>query len=143
MRLLQTAYHNRSLALYAILGFQIRETISTILGKPIRDDILGRIVRPATEFDVETCDAICEGVHGHDRDGEVSDSMKQGTAKVVVHGERITGYTMGKGGALIASAPSYGGPGILIPTGNTQLFRWFLDEGLKLVQQLHPMTIGM
>jgi hypothetical protein len=45
--------------------------------------------------------------------------------------------------ALIASAPSYGGPGILIPTGNTQLFRWCLDEGLKLVQQLNPMTIGM
>jgi len=66
-----------------------------MLGKPTRDDILGRIVRPATEFDVETCYAICEAVHGHDRDGEVRDSMKQGTAKVVVHGERITGYTTG------------------------------------------------
>jgi hypothetical protein len=76
VRLLQTAYHNRSLALYANLGFQIRETISIMLGKPIRDDILGRIVRPATEFDVETCDAICEGVYGHDRDGEVRGSMK-------------------------------------------------------------------
>jgi hypothetical protein len=127
-----------------------------MLDKPIRDDILGRIVRPATEFDVETCDAICEAVHGHDRDGEVRDSMKQGTAKAVVHGERITGYTMGMSfynhsvgltnddlKALIASAPSYGGPGILIPTGNTQLFRWCLDEGLKLVQQLNPRTIGM
>ena len=34
--------------------------------------------------------------------------------------------------ALIASAVSYGGPGILIPTRNTQLLRWCLDKGVKL-----------
>ena len=53
MRLLQTAYHNPSLALYASLWFQIRAAISTMLSKPIREDILGRIVRAAVEFDVE------------------------------------------------------------------------------------------
>jgi len=76
VRLLQTAYHNRSLTLYASLWFQIRATLSTMLSKPIRDDILGRIVRPATEFDGETCGAIFEAVPGHDRDGEVRDSTK-------------------------------------------------------------------
>ena len=95
MRLLQTAYYNPSLALYASLWFQIRAAKSTMLSKPIGEDILGRIVRPAVEFDVEKCDAICEALPGHDRDGEVRDSTKQGTAKVVVHGERITGYTTG------------------------------------------------
>jgi hypothetical protein len=45
--------------------------------------------------------------------------------------------------ALIASAVSYGGPGILIPTRNTQLLRWCLDKGVKLVQQLNLMTGGM
>jgi hypothetical protein len=89
VRLLQTAYHNPSLALYASLWFQIRAAKSTMLSK------LGRIVRPAVEFDVEKCHAICEALPGHDRDGEVRDSTKQGTAKVVVHGERITGYTTG------------------------------------------------
>ncbi len=93
MRLLQTVYHNPSLALYASLWFQIRAAISTTLSKPIREDILGRIVLPAVEFDVEKCDAICEALPGHDRDGEVRHRTKQGTAKVVVHGERITGYT--------------------------------------------------
>ena len=66
-----------------------------MLSKPIREDILGRIVRAAVGFDVEKCDAICEAVSGHDRDGEVRDSTKQGTAKVVVHAERTTGYTTG------------------------------------------------
>jgi hypothetical protein len=125
-------------------------------GKPIREDIPGRIVRPATEFDVETCDAVCKAVHGHNRNGELRDSMKQGSAKVVVHGERITGYTTGMAffshsvgltnddlKALISSAVSYGGPGILIPTRNTQLLSWCLDKGLKLVQQLNLMTVGM
>jgi hypothetical protein len=68
VRLLQTAYYNPSLALYASLWFQIRAAISTMLSKPIREDILGRIVRAAVGFDVEKCDAICEAVPGHDRD---------------------------------------------------------------------------
>src|SRR5918995_3997566 len=38
---------------------------------------------------------------------------------------------------------SYGGPGILIPTGNTQLLRWCLNNRLRLVQQLTLMTIGL
>ena len=38
---------------------------------------------------------------------------------------------------------SYGGTGILIPTRNTALFSWCLDNGLRLVQQLILMTIGL
>jgi hypothetical protein len=156
VRLLQTAYHNRSLALYAMLGFEIREPISTMQGEPIREDFVGRNVRLATQLDVETCNAICKAVHCHDRNSELTDSIKQGIAKVVVHGDRITGYTTGMAffnhsvgftnddlKALIASAESYGGPGILIPSRNTLLFHWCLDKGLKLVQQLNLMTVGM
>jgi hypothetical protein len=44
--------------------------------------------------------------------------------------------------ALIGS-DSYGAPGILIPSRNTQLFNWYLDKGLKLVQQLILMTVGI
>ena len=155
-RLLQASYHNRSLALYASLGFEIREPISTMQGKPIQEVIPGRTVRPAAESDVEPCNAICKAVHGHDRNGELVDSIKQGSAKVVLHADRITGYTSGMAFfnhsvglanddlmALIGSADSYGGPGILIPSRNTQLFHWCLDKGLKLVQQLVLMTVGM
>ena len=155
-RLLQASYHNRSLALYASMGFEIREPISTMQGKPIQEVIPGRTVRPAAESDVESCNAICKAVHGHDRNGELIYSIKQGSAKVVLHADRITGYTSGMAFfnhsvglanddimALIGSADSYGGPGILIPSRNTQLFHWCLDKGLKLVQQLILMTVGM
>ena len=158
IRLLQASYHNRSLALYASLGFEAREPISTMQGKPIQETIPGRSVRTATESDIESCDAICKAVHGHDRNGELRDSIKQGSAKVVLHGYKITGYTCGLTyfnhsvgltnddlKALISSATGdyYEGPGILIPTRNTQLFRWCLNNGLRLVQQLILMTIGL
>ena len=157
IRLLQAAYHNRSLALYTRLGFDVREPISTLQGKPISEVISGRSVRVATESDLETCNAICRAIHGHDRNGELRDSIKQGIAKVVLHGDKITGYTSGLTyfnhsvgftnddlKALIASATDcYGGPGILIPTRNAELFRWCLDNGLRLVHQLTLMTVGM
>ena len=158
IRLLQASYHNRSLALYASLGFEVREPISTMQGKPIQETIPGRSVRTATESDIESCDAICKAVHGHDRNGELRDSIKQGSAKVVLHGYKITGYTCGLTHfnhsvgvtnddlkALICSATGdyYEGPGILIPIRNTQLFRWCLNNGLRLVQQLILMTIGL
>ena len=158
IRLLQASYHNRSLALYASLGFEVREPISTMQGKPIQETIPGRSVRTATESDIESCDAICKAVHGHDRNGELRDSIKQGSAKVVLHGYKITGYTCGLTffnhsvgltnddlKALISSSTGdyYEGPGILIPTRNTQLFRWCLNNGLRLVQQLILMTIGL
>jgi GNAT superfamily N-acetyltransferase len=155
-RLLQASYHNRSLALYASLGFEVREPISTMQGKPIQEAIPGRTVRPATESDVESCNAVCKAVHGHDRNGELLDSIRQGSARVVLHADKITGYTSGMAffshsvgltnddlKALIGSADSYRGPGILIPTRNTHLFHWCLDRGLRLVQQLILMTVGM
>lgn len=54
IRLLQASYHNRSLALYTSLGFDVREPISTMQGKPIQVVIPGRTVRIATESDLET-----------------------------------------------------------------------------------------
>jgi predicted N-acetyltransferase YhbS len=164
MRLLQASYHNRSLALYASLGFETREPISTMQGKPIQAATFpGRTVRTATMDDVNCCNDICLQIHGHDRNGEIIDSINQGKAKVVIHSGKITGYTCGLDffnhsvgltdddlKALIASVAAdddddgiYGGSGILIPTRNTPLFHWCLNNGLKLVQQLLLMTVGM
>ena len=164
IRLLQASYHNRSLSLYASLGFEIRESISNMQGKPIQKVIPGRSVRMANESDLKSCNTICKEIHGHDRNGELVESIKQGNAKIVLCGDRITGYTTGLAYfnhsvgftnddimALIGSSSSsstttndsYGGPGILIPSRNTQLLRWCLDNELRLVQQLILMTIGL
>ena len=151
VRLLQAAFHNRSLSLYTKLGFDTREPISTMFGTPIQKPMEGFHVRPALLSDLEACNRLSRKIHGHDRGGELADAIRQGTAKVVERTARITGYTssmsffghsMGETvrdlQALISSAESFGGPGILVPTRNAPLFRWCLDNGLRVK---HPMTL--
>jgi predicted N-acetyltransferase YhbS len=159
-RLVQSAYHLRSLSLYAKLGFQARETLACMQGKTpgtAEADVAGEglVVRPATIFDIEACDALCHEVHLFDRGGELRDAIAQGTATVVERHGRITGYAtaigfmghaVGRGNrdlqALIAAAPAITGPGILVPMRNTGLFRWCLEQGLKVVQPMTLMSTG-
>ena len=156
VRLLQAAFHNRSLSLYTKLGFDTREPISTMHGPPIRRATEGYSVRPASASDLEDCNRVCERVHGHHRGGELADAIRQGTATVVERAGRITGYassiaffghtageTTGDVQALIASASEFGGPGILVPTRNAPLFRWCLENGLRVKYPMTLMSVGM
>lgn len=89
-RLLQASYHNRSLSLYARLGFEIREPISNMQWNISQKIITDRSVRIATETDLRECNAICKSIHGHDRSTELKDSINQGIAKVVLKRNEIT-----------------------------------------------------
>jgi GNAT superfamily N-acetyltransferase len=156
IRLLQAAYHNRSLSLYTKMGFAAREPMSVMQGTPLKRSIDGWAVRPARENDLDAANRLCERVHGHARSGELRDSIRQGTAVVVERSSRITGYASGLGffghavgesnqdlEALIAAADDFAGPGIIVPTSNSDLFRWCLDNGLRIVQPMTLMTIGL
>jgi GNAT superfamily N-acetyltransferase len=156
VRLLQASYHARSLSLYAKLGFVVREAVATLQGPQIAADVPGYAVRAATGDDLSACDRVCSLVHGHDRSGEVRDAIRQGQAKVVEHDGKITGYTTGIAffahtvgetneelKALIGAASEFGGPGFLLPVRNAELFRWCLEHGLRVVQVMTLMTIGL
>jgi predicted N-acetyltransferase YhbS len=156
VRLLQSAYHNRSLCLYTKLGFETRETISKLDGKPLKVSFPGYEVRPATKADMSACNAFCHRVHGHNRGGELDDAIDQGSARVVEHLGEITAYctdiaffghavaeTNQGLKALIGAASGFPGGGFLVPTRNGELFRWCLQHGLRLVHQLTLMTIGL
>ncbi len=156
VRLVQTAYHYRSLALYAKLGFVVREPLSVLQGAPPSLSIPGRAVRAAEPDDVPACDALCERVHGHDRSAELRDAIAAGTAVVVERPERICGYATGFGygwhavaetaadmTALLASPPAYMGLGIIVPSRHRELLAWCLEHGLRIVQQSTLMTIGL
>jgi GNAT superfamily N-acetyltransferase len=156
VRLVQTAYHYRSLALYTKLGFVVREPLSVIQGTPPALSVPGLSVRPAHEHDLAACNELCARVHGHDRGGELRDAITAGTAHVVERPGGICGYASGFGYgwhavgetnehliALIGSAQSFMGLGILVPTRNTELLRWCLAHGLTVVQQSTLMTIGL
>jgi hypothetical protein len=45
--------------------------------------------------------------------------------------------------AMIASVDSFGGSGILVPTRNAALFQWCLANGLRIVQPLTLMSVGL
>jgi predicted N-acetyltransferase YhbS len=92
VRLLQSAYHSRSLSLYASLGFTARDVLACMNGTPPTGRIPGRQVRPATTGDLEACAAACRRVHGHDRTAELADAIAQGAGLVVEHDGRISGY---------------------------------------------------
>ena len=156
VRLLQSAYHGRSLALYATLGFVPRESIACMQGQPIGIVPEGFRVRPAVIADLEACNRVCVSVHGHDRAGELMDAMELGTAHVVESGGRVTGYATDLGFlahavgetnrdlmALIGAASAFNGPGILVPLRNAAVLRWCLGNRLRIVQVLTLMTIGL
>ena len=156
VRLVQAAFHNRSLSLYTKLGFDAREPLSCLQGPGPRKPMDGCRVRAAEASDLHACNRVCRAVHGHDRSGEVADAIREGSAVVVERHGRITGYStalaffghsVGEANldlqALISAADSFGGPGILVPTRNAPLFRWCLESGLRVVQPMTLMSIGL
>src|SRR5205085_8129895 len=58
VRLVQAAYHNRSLSLYTRLGFDAREPLSVMQGEPIGISIPGHPVRNGGNDDVAACNRL-------------------------------------------------------------------------------------
>ena len=156
IRLVQAAYHGRSLALYLKLGFETRELLACLQGPAIGEAPPGFAVRPATAADLPACNMLCFHVHGHERAGELADAVAQGAARVVERNRRITGYatpiaffghavaeTNDDLKALISAADSFAGPGILVPTCNGELMRWCLGKGLRITQTMTLMSKGL
>lgn len=156
VRLVQAAYHNRSLSLYTKLGFDTREPLSLMSGPALNFRIASHVVRQANEADQDACNRLCRQIHGHDRATELRDAISQGTASVVEHDGRITGYAtlvgflghaVGESNeelkALIGAATEFFGPGFLLPTRNSELFRWCLANGLRVVQPMTLMSKGL
>jgi hypothetical protein len=44
---------------------------------------------------------------------------------------------------MIAAADEFAGAGILVPSRNSELFRWCLANGLRVVQPMTLMSLGL
>jgi hypothetical protein len=156
VRLVQAAFHCRSMSLYTSLGFDIREPLVVIQGRTRERSIPGCTVRPAASADLAACNALSQRVHGFDRSDDLAWSIQQGSALVVERAGRITGYSSGLAffghttcesnqdlEALLTSVDSFGGPGILLPSRNAELFRWCLSNGLRVVEPMTLMSMGL
>jgi predicted N-acetyltransferase YhbS len=156
VRLVQAAFHNRSLSLYATLGFDVCEPIEVMQGRTRERSIPGCTVRPATGADLPACIALSHRVHGFGRGTELAQAIQQGGSLVTERGGRITAYAsylafFGHATAesnqdlqaLLCSVDSFGGPGILVPSRNAGLFRWCLSNGLRVVEPMTLMSMGL
>ena len=158
VRLVQISYHNRSLSLYAKLGFDVRATLAAMHGEVLGagQPVPGYDVRAAGPDDTQALDALCVRVHGHDRGGELHPAIAKGKVSVVERNGRITGYTTGISyfghsiaettddlAALILAGGRIDPPGILVPLDNGDLFRWCLSHGLRVFFVTNLMAIGI
>src|SRR5918994_169307 len=158
IRLLQDAFHMRSLSLYESLGFDVKEPVGVISGKPRSDPVQELEVRPLEEGDLDECAALCEKVHGFPRTTEFRDSIQAFAPFVAVRDGRIAAYAssvtfwpMNHGVAeseedmtalLQGAAPAVEEPLAFLVPLRAGLLRWCLEEGLRLQKPMNLMAVG-
>jgi len=158
IRLLQDSFHMRSLALYESLGFDVKEGVAVVTGKPRTDPLGGMQVRPLQEDDLEACGALCKSVHGYERTNELHDAMQAFAPFVAVRDGRIVAYAsavsfwpMNHGvaesddhmkGLLLGAAAAVEEPLAFLVPLRSGVLRWSLEEGLRLVKPMYLMALG-
>jgi GNAT superfamily N-acetyltransferase len=156
VRLVQAAYHARSLSLYTKLGFASREEL-VVMDEPAEDSSLSvYAIRPLRAEDLGACNDICTKVHGFHRGAELASAGAARTAFVAERDGAIRAYTSGLGYfghsagetteaicALLTAAPRLPSLGVLVPARNYQLFRWCLDHGMRVVETMTLMSRGL
>jgi predicted N-acetyltransferase YhbS len=158
IRLLQDAFHMRSLSLYQSLGFDVKEPVAVMTGKPRSGPDPGVEVRPLEERDLDQCATLCEKVHGFERTNELRDSIRALVPFVAVREGRIAAYAssvtfwpMNHGVAesegemkalLRGAAAAVEEPLAFLVPLRTGLFRWGLAEGLRLTKPMNLMALG-
>ena len=148
----------RSLSLYASLGFDVKEPVAVVSGRPRDAESAETELHPFEDADLDECAALCEQVHGFERRNDLRDAAQASKAFVARRDGRITGYLsnitfwpMNHGiaegdedmKALIRGAASAVEEPLafLVPL-RSPLLRWCLEQSLRLVKPMNLMTVG-
>ncbi|ACL61364.1 GNAT family N-acetyltransferase [Methylobacterium nodulans] len=158
IRLLQDAFNMRSYALYASLGFEVREPVLVMAGRPAGSPPADLVVRPMTERDLDACDALCTRVHDISRYHELTEAVRLLAPLVAERDGRITAYMTAPSfwianhgvaesendmqALILGAATTAASVSFLLPTRQKALLSWCLDQGLKAVKPMTLMTMG-
>jgi GNAT superfamily N-acetyltransferase len=158
IRLLQDAFNMRSLSLYESLGFDVKEPVALMTGKPRSGPVEGVEVRPLEEGDLDECEALCKQVHGFERTNELRDAIQafapfvaMRDGRIVAYASSVTFWPMNHGVAeseeamealLQGAAAAVEEPIVFLVPLRSGLFRWGLGEGLRLVKPMNLMALG-
>ena len=162
VRLVQDAFNRTSMALYASLGFDVRDPLVLLSGLPraaTASESAGTRVRRLAEGDLDACAALCQRVHGITRTSELRSGLRSFRGFVAQRDGRVTAYastlhlwfvahavaeTSADMRALImaAAAASDEPLGFLLPTRQAELFRFLLAAGMRIVKPMTLMSTG-
>ncbi|MEL6535359.1 MAG: GNAT family N-acetyltransferase [Bacteroidota bacterium] len=156
VRLVQAAYHNRTMAFYTRHGFEVKEMLLAIQGSTKNPSEEGYSVLPGQHSHTEAVTALCSEALGISRAQQWSDAVKTGQAKIIQDQDgALLGFTteLGYSGfsltqslatlrTLICSADVLSGQGILLPARYHSLLNWALEQGLRISQPMALMTRG-
>jgi predicted N-acetyltransferase YhbS len=157
VRLVQSPSHLRSFALYTKCGFALREPLFLMQGSPSPTTIQKKYdVRVADPRDISACNQICISIHGFSRELELRHAIDQRVASVAIDStDTISGYATGIGflghavaktnevlKALIANSSAILGHGFFVPGRNSDIVRWLLDTGFRIVWPANLMAAG-
>ena len=159
VRLVADSFNMLSVSLYASLGFQVKEPLLLMRGRPTSKPSLGVRVRPLKSDDLSECGALCSKVHGFERLYELQDAVKTLFPLVALREDRITAYALTltmwpqnhavadteedmKALLLGAAAMNSEQLSFLLPVRQAKLFRWCLSEGFRAVIPMTLMAMG-
>ena len=159
IRLVQDAFNTVSMPLYASLGFDVVEPLVLINGVPNGENSSQIKVRQIEEKDFAACAELARKIHGFDRKNEVKQTARAFPSFVAVRENRITAYatapvmwqlnhavaeTTEDMTALLSAASKLTGQPLsfLLPTRQANLFRWCLNQGLRVIKPMTLMAMG-
>ena len=158
IRLVQDSFNAASLSLYASLGFDVREPLVLIEGVVKGEVPAGYEVRPMREEDHAAGAELCRSVLGFDRIDEIKNAPPMGTPFVALRDGRITAYASlpqvwplnhavaenedDMHALLLGTGNQCEQLSFLLPTRQTDLFRWCLREGMRVIKPMTLMSMG-
>lgn len=160
IRLVQDAFNSASMSLYASQGFDVKEPLVLIEGA-IKGDVPANFeVRAIREEDMEQCAKLCQKIHGVERTNELKNTPPFVQSFAVVRDGRISAYasaphfwpmnhavaeTFEDMQAVLTGAGNLGNGqpiSFLLPTRQTDLFRWCLKQGMRVIKPSTLMASG-
>ncbi|MGQ9571570.1 MAG: GNAT family N-acetyltransferase [Dehalococcoidia bacterium] len=162
VRLLQAAYNLTSFSLYCRLGFDVKDEIASLRGRPAAGERAADAVRECTPQDLDTLDQLSREVLGFPRPGDLEMAMAFSRPLLVERGGQVVGYAC----RIATPSGTFLGPAVArdeeglrelivgaarlvpgdlrlaVPVSCGSLLRWALQSGFALVELGNLMVRG-
>ena len=94
VRLVADSFNMSSVSLYASLGFEVKEPLLLMSGRPASKPSPEIEVRSLESDDVDDCASLCRKVHGFERTNELRDALKNLSPLVALRKGKLVGYAL-------------------------------------------------